>query len=158
MYKIGDKVAHPMHGAGIIENITEQKIGGVKREYYVLKLSTNSMLVMVPVASSDEIGLRPVIDDATADKVIAAISTLEPDEENNWNKRYRENMVYLKSGDLMQVAKVIKSLVLREREKGLSTSEKKMLSSAKQILISEIVLAKSYSYEEIENIIDSKIK
>ncbi len=157
MYSIGDKVVHPMHGAGIVESITEQKIGGVKRNYYVLKLCANNMLVMVPVANSDEIGLRPVINEEMANEVISAISSIELSEENNWNKRYRDNMVYLKSGDLMQVAKVIKSLVLRDREKGLSTSERKMLSNAKQILISEMVLAKSMPYEEIESMINSNI-
>jgi len=142
-----------MHGAGIIEDIVEQKMGGVKRDYYLLKLSTNSMQVMVPTSSSVEIGLRPVVDAQVAAEVLDAFHDLAIDPDENWNRRYRENMLHLKSGDLMQVAQVVKSLMLREREKGLSTGERKMLCSAKQILISEIVLAQKTSYEVIEKMI-----
>ena len=157
MYRIGDKVVHPMHGAGIIEDIVEQQAGDNVFDYYVVKLTTNSMLVMVPVHTCEHIGVRPVIDCVEADRVINAIGTMESCEDTNWNKRYRDNMSHIKSGDLMQVAQVVKSLVLRDREKGLSTGERKMLSSAKQILISEIGLVKETSYEEIEGIINVAI-
>jgi len=157
MYNIGDKIVHPMHGAGVIEDIKEQKINGVKRRYYVLKMSLSSMLIMIPTKTSDHIGVRPIIDAPKADEVMNAFDKIDIDNTINWNQRYRENMLRIKSGDLMQVAKVVKSLIARDKEKGLSTGERKMLNSAKQIFISEIVLAKSMSYEEIENKINKLV-
>jgi len=155
MYNIGDRIVHPMHGAGVIDNIISEKVNGVVRDYYVLKMPYGGMLVMIPVSTSDAIGVRPIIDCDTADSIIEKISTIETEEDSNWNRRYRENMVRIKSGDLVEVARVIKSLILREREKGLSTGERKMLHTAKQILISEIVLAKQCSYENVEQSINS---
>jgi len=139
-----------MHGAGIIDRIESKKINGIVREYYVMKIPVGGMLVMIPTESSDHIGVRPIIDSDEAESIIAAIKGLEVNMTQNWNRRYRENMLRIKSGDLMEVAAVIKGLVSRETEKGLSTGERKMLHSAKQILISEIVLSQQSSYEEVE--------
>lgn len=150
MYSVGDCIAHPMHGAGIIDRIESKKINGIVREYYVMKIPVGGMLVMIPTESSDHIGVRPIIDSDEAESIIAAIKGLEVNMTQNWNRRYRENMLRIKSGDLMEVAAVIKGLVSRETEKGLSTGERKMLHSAKQILISEIVLSQQSSYEEVE--------
>lgn len=150
MFKIGDKIVHPMHGAGIVDSITTQRVNGVTREYYILKLPVGGMQVMVPTENSAEIGVRPVVTAGKADEVIAALPGITVENDPNWNRRYRENMLRLKSGDLLEVARVMKSLILREGEKGLSTGERKMLHSAKQILISEIVLSQNASYEEIE--------
>ena len=150
MFHVGDKIVHPMHGAGVIDSIVSEKRNGVMREYYQLKLPVGGMLVMIPTDNSKEIGVRPVIDKDEADQVIAAMSDIEVDMNQNWNRRYRENMLRLKSGDLIEVARVVKGLMLREEERGLSTGERKMLHSAKQILISEIVLSQSSSYEEGE--------
>ena len=154
-FRVGDRIAHPLHGAGVIESIVTKKINGKDRDYYVLKLPTGSMQVMVPVESSDVIGVRPIVDPAQAEKIIGAIPGIEVEMTSNWNKRYRENMLRIKSGDLMEVASVVKGLMQRDRERGLSTGERKMLISAKQILISEIVLSDSSSYEEVEARLDS---
>ncbi len=154
-FRVGDRIAHPLHGAGVIESIVTKKINGKDRDYYVLKLPTGSMQVMVPVESSDVIGVRPIVDPAQAEKIIGAIPGIEVEMTSNWNKRYRENMLRIKSGDLMEVASVVKGLMQRDRERGLSTGERKMLISAKQILISEIVLSESSSYEEVEARLDS---
>lgn len=150
MFRQGDKIVHPMHGAGIVEDIVEQKINGVTREYYVLKLPVRSMLVMIPVDNCCEIGVRPIIDSTQADRILEQLSGIQVEFTTNWNRRYRENMERLKSGDLLQVAHVIKGLMLRDGDRGLSTGERKMLHSAKEILISEIVLSQSISYEEAE--------
>ena len=150
MYQIGDKVVHPMHGAGVIDSIVQRKVNGVVREYYILKLPVGGMLVMIPTANSEEIGVRPIIKGEEADRVIAAIPDIKVDVVPNWNQRYRENMLRLKSGNLLEVARVVKGLMLREGERGLSTGERKMLHSAKQILISEIVLSQNSSYDEVE--------
>ena len=154
MFQVGDKIVHPMHGAGIIDGITTRKINGVVRDYYILKLPVGGMLVMVPTESSTEIGMRPVMDADEADRIMNALSDIEVDVDPNWNRRYRENMLRLKSGDLLEVARVMKTLMLRDGERGLSTGERKMLHSAKQILISEIVMSESSSYEDVERRID----
>lgn len=150
MFQIGDKIVHPMHGAGIVDSIVQKKVNGVVREYYILKLPMGGMLVMIPVQSCGEIGVRPVVDEQEAERIIAAFPEIEVDTTQNWNRRYRENMLRLKSGDLLEVARVIKSLSVRDGERGLSTGERKMLHSAKQILISEIVLSQNSSYEDVE--------
>lgn len=151
MFHVGDKIVHPMHGAGIIESITTQRVNGVTRDYYILKLPVGGMQVMIPTENCAEIGVRAIVAAQEADKVIDAIPDIEVEYDPNWNRRYRENMLRLKSGDLLQVAQVIKGLAQRDGAKGLSTVERKMLHSAKQILISEVVLSGGGSYEETED-------
>ena len=150
MFQVGDKIVHPMHGAGVIDSIVSKKVNGVVRDYYILKLPVGGMLVMIPTANTEEIGVRPVVDRAEADRLIAAMPDIQVDMTQNWNRRYRENMLRINSGDLMEVARVVKGLMLRDGDRGLSTGERKMLHSAKQILISELVLSQDSSYEDME--------
>lgn len=157
MYCVGDKIVHPMHGAGVVEDIIEKDISGNLRTYYVLRLPVGGMMVMIPTMTSSDIGVRPVMQPEQADGVIEFIKNADVAFDTNWNKRYRDNMLRIKSGEAIEVAKVIKSLAVREQEKGLSTGERKMLHSAKQILISEMVLAKSESYDQIENKVDEAV-
>ena len=157
MFNVGDRIAHPMHGAGVIDSIVTRHIDGADKKYYALQLPSADMLVMIPVESSEIIGVRPIIEPQESVRIISSIADIEVNMTQNWNKRYRENMLKIKSGDLMEVAEVIKGLMLRDTDRGLSTGERKMLHSAKQILISEIVLSKSSSYEEIEERINSAV-
>lgn len=157
MFEIGDYIAHPMHGAGVIESIVTKKINGAERDYYVLKLPVGDMVVMVPVDGCERIGVRAIISDSEARKVLSSFSGLEICMTQNWNKRYRENMDLLKSGDLLKVAAVVKGLICRDNERGLSTGERKMLHSAKQILISELVIAMSADYAQIEKALYASI-
>ena len=150
MFSIGDQIAHPLHGAGVIDGIEEQRINGVTRQYYRLRMPTGTMDVKIPVENCTEIGIRPIISCEEADELLRELGDIEVDMTQNWNRRYRENMIRIKSGNLLEVARVIKGLMSRDAEKGLSTGERKMLRIAKQILISEIVLAKSCAYEEVE--------
>lgn len=150
MFNVGDMIAHPMHGAGVIDGIEEKKINGMTRSYYVLKIPVGGMIVLIPIDSTEAIGVRPIVTNDAAEKIISSIPGIETDMTQNWNRRYRENMLRIKSGDLLEVARVIKGLVQRDNDKGLSTGERKMLHSAKQILISEIVLSQHSTYEEIE--------
>ena len=154
MFQVGDKIVHPMHGAGVIDEITTRRINGVTRDYYILKLPVGEMLVMIPVESCEDIGVRPVMAPGEADRLLEALPEIEVESDPNWNRRYRENMVRLKSGDLLEVARVMKGLMLRDGERGLSTGERKMLHSARQILISEIVMSENSSYEAVEQRID----
>ena len=157
MCQIGDKVVHPMHGAGIVESIVQKKVDGVVRDYYIMKLPGRSMIVMIPTDSCDAIGVRPVMNREQADQVLAAIPNIQVEMTANWNHRYRENMERLKSGDLLEVARVIKGLSARDAKRGLSTGERKMLHAAKQILISELVLSTSQSYEDVEHELDTAL-
>lgn len=158
MYKLGDKVVYPMHGAGTIESVEEKEILGQKKKYYVLKMPVGEMKLMVPVDNVDSIGMRNIIDSAQVNRVMKILEEKTSLEDLNWNKRFRNNMEKIKTGDIFEVAEVVRDLAHRDKEKGLSTGEKKMLSNAKQILISEIALAKDIGgievQEEIEGIID----
>ncbi|MCD8051124.1 MAG: CarD family transcriptional regulator [Clostridiales bacterium] len=150
MFQIGDQIVHPMHGAGTVDDIVERTVDGTVRKYYSLKLPVGNMKVMIPVDTSEQIGVRPIATAERAEEVLTAIPFLSVDMDGNWNRRYRENMEKLKSGNMMQVASVIKGLLLRDQVKALSTGERKMLHSAKQILISEVVLCQHVSFESVE--------
>ena len=150
MFNVGDIVAHPMHGAGRIDSIVKKRIDGVENEYYVLKMPTGEMSIMVPVLNSAVIGLREIVSAEYAIGLLEAFPGLDVCMQQNWNKRYRENVEKIKSGDPMEVAAVVKGLMSRDAQRGLSTGERRMLHSAKQILISELVVALGRSFEEIE--------
>ena len=158
MFRIGDKIVHPMHGAGVVDGIVQRKVNGVVRDYYTLKLPIGGMLVMIPTDHCDQIGVRAILSGAEAEKILDQLSDVQVEMQSNWNHRYRENMERLKSGDLMEVAKVVKGLAQREGRRGLSNGERKMLHSAKQILVSEIGLAQSISYQEAEDRLDEALR
>lgn len=151
MFRIGDKIVHPMHGAGVVDEIVTRKVNNVLRDYYSLRLPVGGMLVLIPTDHCQEIGVRPVLTPEAFEGILNQIADLEVKLETNWNHRYQENMSRLKSGDLLEVAKVVKSLLLRDTRRGLSTGERKMLHSARQILISELSLSRDISYEEAED-------
>ena len=153
MYSVGDKIVYPMHGAGVIESIEEKLVLGKKQTYYIMRISAGDMTVMLPANSCEEIGVRDIISKAEAKKVLENFKSAPVFEDNNWNKRHRNNMIKIKSGDIYQVSEVVKELMLRDRQKGLSTSERKMLTSAKQIVISELVMSNIAGRDDIESII-----
>lgn len=156
MYNVGDKVVYPMHGAGVIDAIEEKEILGEKQSYYILKMP-GEVKVMVPTLTAEEHGIRNVIDKAEAEKVINVLEQDETEMEKNWNKRYRDNMDKMKSGNIYEIADVVRNLSFKQKEKGLSTGEKKMLYNAKQILVSELVLAEHATQDEVEELVDNKI-
>ena len=156
MFNIGDQIVYPMHGAGTIDSIEEKDILGKKQSYYILKMP-GEVKVMVPVDKAEEVGVRNIIDKGSADKVFNLLSQDETEMDKNWNKRYRDNMDKLKSGDIYEIADVVRNLSFKQKEKGLSTGEKKMLINAKKILVSELVLAEQSNQDEMEEIVDTKI-
>ena len=156
MFNVGDKVVYPMHGAGVIESIEEKAILDEKQSYYIIKMP-GEVKVMVPTAKAEEIGVRNIIDKASAEKVIKVLEQESTEMSMNWNKRYRDNMDKMKSGDIYEIADVVRNLSFKQKEKGLSTGEKKMLNNAKQILVSELVLAEHASQEEVEQLVENKI-
>lgn len=154
MFAIGDKIVYPMHGAGVIEKIEEKKILGEVRKYYILKVPCGDMKIMIPVDSSREIGIRSIVTDEKLGQVLETLQGKSSEMSSNWNRRYRENMEKLKTGDVIEVAEVVRNLMRTDREKKLSTGEKKMLTNAKQILMSEIILVKDIDLKEANSIID----
>jgi CarD family transcriptional regulator len=157
MFNIGDKVVYPMHGAGVIESIEEKEILGQKQKYYIMKMPVGDVQVMVPTASAEKVGLREVIHCEEADKVLGVLSSEQTAMNTNWNKRYRENMDRIKNGKILEVAEVVKNLAHKSSDKGLSAGEKKLYNNAKQILISELVLANQGTKAEVEALIDEKL-
>ncbi|PRX39295.1 CarD family transcriptional regulator [Planifilum fimeticola] len=157
LFNIGDKVVYPLHGAGVIESIEEKEILGERQKYYIMKMPIGDMKVMVPMKSVESIGLREVVDEETVSRVLERLKSRDCGTTANWNRRYRANMDKMRSGDIYQVADVVRSLMLRDREKGLSTGERKMLDNARQILISELVLAKGIDEEQASNLLDELV-
>ena len=156
MFNVGDKIVYPMHGAGTIDAIEEKDILGERQAYYIIKMP-GEVKVMVPTAKAEEIGVRNIINKENAGKVFQILEENETEMSNNWNKRYRDNMDKIKSGDIYEIADVVRNLSFKQKEKGLSTGEKKMLGNAKQILVSELVLAEHASQEEVEQLVENKI-
>jgi CarD family transcriptional regulator len=154
MFKIGDKVVYPMHGAGVIEAIEEKEVLGQMRQYYIMRLPIGDMKVMIPLDNVSEVGLRGVINEEGIQQVLTILQDKKSTMQTSWNRRYRANMEKIKSGDIFEVAEVVRNLVLRDKEKGLSTGEKKMLENARQILISELVLAKNARKEQVQLLIE----
>ena len=157
MFNIGDKIVYPMHGAGTIDAIEEKEIQGEKYQYYIINMP-GEVKVMVPTARAEAMGVRNVIDKEGANKVLQILEQDETEMSDNWNKRYRDNLDKMKTGDIYQIADVVRNLSFKQKEKGnLSTGEKKMLSNAKLILISELVLVEHASQDEVEQLVDNKI-
>ncbi len=156
MFKVGDKIVYPMHGAGVIETIEERAVLDEKQAYYIIKMP-GEVKVMVPTAKAEEIGVRNIIDKETAGKVINVLEQDCTEMSMKWNKRYRDNVEKMKSGNVFEVADIVRNLSFKQKDKGLSTTEKKMLLNAKQILVSELMLAESKQKDEIESLIEDKI-
>jgi len=158
MFKVGDNIVYPMHGAGTIDSIEEKEILGEKMQYYIINMP-GDVKVMVPTAKAESMGVRNVIDKAGASEVLKVLEQNETEMSQNWNKRYKNNLDKMKSGDIYEVADVVRNLSFKQKERGtLSTGEKKMLNNAKVILVSELVLAEETSKDEMEQLVDNKIE
>ncbi len=153
MFNVGDRVVYPNHGAGTIVSVETKEILGDEKQYYIMKLPIGEMKVMIPVEKVEEIGIRNVISEEEADEVLGLLKGDKSKMSQNWNRRFRANMEKLKTGDIYEVAEVVRNLTIRDHEKGLSTGEKKMLNNSRQILISELVLSKDLEEEEVEELI-----
>ena len=154
-FEIGDKVVYPHHGAAVIEKVEERDLLGETREYYILKLAYGELTLMVPTDSTEDVGLREVTPAKEMPKVFKVLKKNEPTTNTtNWSRRFKANVEKLKSGDIYQVADVVRSLHQRDKEKGLSAGEKRMLNKARQILVSELTFAKDCNEEEAEKLLD----
>jgi len=154
VFKQGDRISYPMHGAGYIETIEEKCFLNQKKSYYVLKFLEGNIRVNVPVEGAEKAGLRRIISRDEYNRVMETFKDFsDVDESSNWNRRNRENLEKMKSGNVFELAAVIKSLLKRETSKNLSSSDKKMLGTSMQILVSELALASNKKDEEVKKII-----
>ena len=149
-FKVGDKVVYPHHGAAVIERREKKEAFGEEREYLVLRLAYGDLTLMVPTDNTDEVGLRDVINDEEVEEVFAVLGKKEARMPTNWSRRYKNHVEKLKSGDIYQVAEVVRNLSIRDKDKGLSAGEKRMLTRARQILVSELTFAIGVSEEVAE--------
>ncbi len=154
MFKIGDKVVYPHHGAGVIEGIEEKQVLDEKQQYYIVRLSQGQLTVMVPANSIPGIGLRSIISPLQAENVLATLGDDQSKMPKDWNRRFKRNREKIKSGDALEVAEVVRNLTIRDAEVGLSTGEKRMLNRARQILVSELVFALDKDEGDINTLID----
>jgi CarD family transcriptional regulator len=141
VFQVGDKVVYPMHGAGVVEAVTKKEFLGEEKRYYILKFVLGDMQVMVPTDLAQERGIRLVAEPDEVARLRALLMGQKEKVLNDWNRRYRSNMEKIRSGEMLQVAQVVKNLEQRAREKGLSNGERKMLDNARQILCSELYLS-----------------
>jgi CarD family transcriptional regulator len=149
-FDIGDNVVYPHHGAGKVIRKEEKEVLGERREYLTVKILHNDMTVMVPSENAALAGLRRVIDDETLKKVQAVLHDECSEMPKNWNRRFKHNRDKIKTGDIYELAEVVRNLAVRESQKGLSTGEKQMYTRAKRILASELMYALSLGEEEVE--------
>jgi len=154
LFQVGDKVVYPMHGAGVIEAIEEREVLGHRKRYYVMRLPVSDMKVMVPCESQREVGLRQVMSEQALQSVLDVLRAHNTLMSKNWNHRYRANMEKIKSGNILELAEVVRNLSHRDQERGLSTGERKMLENARQILLSEIILAKDFATDQANLFLD----
>ena len=150
MFNIGDMIVYPMHGAGVIEAIEEKEILGEKRKYFIMRMPIGDMKAMVPIDNVEDVGVREIIDQEEMERVLDILRGSKTSMPQNWNRRYRINLDKIKSGDIYEIAAVVRNLMLLDMLKGLSTGERKMLSNAKQMLVSEMVLVLDITLEEVE--------
>ena len=149
-FDVGDKVVYPHHGAAIIEQRETINFMGEPREYFILKVAYGDLTVKVPVATAEDVGLREVINDEEVEEVFAVLRKKEARMPTNWSRRFKNHVEKLKSGDIYQVAEVVRNLSIRDKDKGLSAGEKRMLVKARQILVSELTFAINVNEEEAE--------
>ena len=148
MYKVGDKVVYPHHGAGTVVKKEQREVLGQKREYLTIRILHNDMTVNVPAENAEKVGLRKVIDEVMVEKVVKALTGGGTAMPKNWNRRFKHNRDKMKTGDIFELAEVVRNLSLRDHEKGLSTGEKQMFVKAKKILASELMYAKQMDEDE----------
>ncbi len=141
MFKIGDKVSYPMHGAGIVTDIDKKELLGEVKEYYTIKIPVGDVVVSVPVENAERLGLRPVIDRSELDGILETLKAEVKKCGSNWSKRHRNNFDKLKSGDILEVCEVVRDLTVLSKERNLSGGDRRMLTNSMNLLVSELILA-----------------
>lgn len=157
MFKVGMKVAHPMHGVGFIERMESREVLGEQQSFYVLNILMKNIRILVPVGKGEAIGLRKIHEEDKVEEIFGILAQKADDLPSNWNRRYKINLEKLKSGDIMEAASVLKNLEQRRQEKNLSSIEKKMYYDVRNILVGELVYSKNIKTEQAEKLIDQAL-
>jgi CarD family transcriptional regulator len=156
MFSVGDLAVYPAHGVGIIERIENQEISGCEQDFYVMRILDNNMIIMIPTNNVNNVGLREIIDEAELPRLYSILEKRDVTLDNQtWNRRYREYMDKIKTGSVFEVAEVYRDLLMLRVEKELSFGERKMLETARTLLIKEISLAKQIGESQVEEDLDS---
>ena len=158
MFGVGDKVVYPMYGAGVIEELEHKFIDGAEQTYYVMRIPVGNLKIFVSVKNAESLGIREIMDSESLTKTISEVKEKPIVMDENWNKRYRDNMEKIKTGKMSEVVEVYRNLHQRENQRGLSNAEKKVLSTAKQIILSEIILSHNVTKSEAELILEATIR
>ncbi len=156
-FDVGDKVVYPHHGAAVVERREVIEAFGATKEYLVLRLAYGDLILRVPTDNTEEVGLREVINDEEVEEVFAVLRKKDVRMPTNWSRRYKNHVEKLKSGDIYQVAEVVRNLSNRDKDKGLSAGEKRMLNRARQILVSELTFALGVNEAEAEKKLDDEL-
>lgn len=153
-FQVGETVVYPHHGAARIEEIETRNIKGEEKTYLVLKVAQGDLTVRVPADNAEVVGVRDVVGQEGLDKVFEVLRAPHTEEPTNWSRRYKANLEKLASGDVNKVAEVVRDLWRRDRDRGLSAGEKRMLAKARQILVSELALAEETNEDKAETLLD----
>lgn len=153
MFCKGDKIVYPMYGAGVIEDLENKEIDGDSHIYYVLRIPIGNLKIMISAVKAEHLGIREVYGKEEVLSIIKSVTSIPLEMPENWNQRYKENLERIKTGKLMEVALVFRNLIAREKERGLSSVEKKMLTNAKQIILSELVLSQNIEKNMAEKVL-----
>ena len=155
MFKVGDLAVYPAHGVGLIERIETQEISGCRQDFYVMRILDNDMIIMIPTNNVENVGLRDIIEHTEVPKLYSILKKRDvPIDKQTWNRRYREYMDKIKTGSVFEVAEVYRDLLILKVEKDLSFGERKMLDTARNLLVKEISLAKKVGEEQVEKELD----
>jgi CarD family transcriptional regulator len=159
MFKVGDLAVYPAHGVGVIERIENREISGCQEDFFVMRILENNMIIMIPSSNTKNVGLRELIDQTEVSKVFSILKNRDMyvDDNQTWNRRYRDYMDKIKSGSVFEVAEVYRDLSTIKQDKELSFGERKMLDTARSLLVKEISLAKNMKEEDVERDIQSKL-
>ena len=153
MFQKGDKIVYPLYGAGVIEDLETKEIDGGSQTYYVLHIPVGNLKIMISTGKAEGLGIREIYSKEEMLQIMSSVTGAPIDMPENWNQRYKENMERIKSGRLNEVALVFRNLLMRERERGLSTAEKKMMTTAKQIILSEMILSQNVEKLQAEEML-----
>lgn len=158
MFKIGDKIVYPNYGAGIINSIEEKEVLGEKKQYYILNMLISAVEIMIPIDNINKLGIRHIIENDKIEELMNIMKEEKGEMDQKWNKRFRDNMEKIKTGDIYEIAVVVRDLMIQDNQKGLSTGEKKMLNDAKDMMVSELTLVMNDTSENVKKLIESNIR
>lgn len=157
-YQVGDTLVYPHHGAATIEEVLTRKVDGEEKIFLVLKVNQGDLVIQVPVENLDIVGVRDVVDEEGVEEVLDVLRMVEVEEPANWSRRFKANQEKISNGDILRVSEVVRDLSRRDASRGLSAGEKRMLSKARQILTSELALAREVTEEESSDYLDGVLQ